>query len=117
MRTFEAAIVGALAKVSLASVIKFGVLTDLHLQPYYDETKPAAPDFCCSNVVDSDLKTTEEEGDSINIAKAYFGRLGCDPPARLVEMMMDKMSSENQELQVILVNGDHVGHGIALESW
>ena len=46
---------------------------------------------------------------------AYYGRLGCDPPAQMIDALLDKMSIENSDLQVILVNGDHVGHGIPLE--
>ncbi len=46
---------------------------------------------------------------------AYFGRWGCDVPYSMVDIAMQKMKADNPNLDLILVPGDLIGHGISLE--
>lgn len=48
--------------------------------------------------------------------EANFGRLGCDPPTEMIDKMIHKMSDENPDIDVLLVNGDHVGHTITMST-
>ena len=70
----QASFVTALiASVASATKYKFGVFTDIHLQPNYLPDRPAGyPTFCG--------KAKEEKDDEILDVNAYFGRMGCDLP-------------------------------------
>ena len=61
-----------------AERVKFGVLSDIHLQPFYKPDKPVDGDYYC---VDQDF------GDETTDEMAYFGRLGCDLPALMVQIL------------------------------
>ena len=73
------AAISLFANMAEASTVNFGVLTDIHLQPYYNPTKSSAHGIYCCDPID---KVDEDNGkdDSMDVP-AYYGRLGCDPPA------------------------------------
>ena len=73
-------------------------MTDIHLNPNYQ------PD-----VSDVSYCIGEDKAQQA----AYFGRAHCDSPYLLVERLMQKMKAENPDLDVILVPGDLVTHGLA----
>ena len=88
-----------------AKIAKFGVITDIHLQPnYYPDRDSGNGHYC-------------ELDDPIAEEMAYFGRLGCDSPFNLVDTIMQKMSHDNPDLDAIFVPGDLIGHGIPVDTW
>lgn len=46
--------------------------------------------------------------------EALYGRFGCDPNENLIQAMMKKMKRD-YDLDVVLLNGDIVGHDIAVK--
>ena len=96
----------AIVQLANAERVKFGVLSDIHLQPFYRPDKPVDGNYFC---VDQDF------GDETTSDMAYFGRLGCDLPALMVERAFQKMSTENPDINFILVPGDFVGHELTLD--
>ena len=66
--------------VNVSAAYKFAVLSDLHMNPIYDPT--TAADFCS-------VFTTNRTND----VNAPLGRLGCDPPIQLVEVMLQKLAA------------------------
>jgi len=94
-----------LSVAAVAEKVKFGVLSDIHLQVNYRPDKPAEGAYCCS--------TGEGKTDDL----AYFGRFGCDLPPLMVDRAFEKFSTEHNDLDFILVPGDFVGHAISLDYW
>jgi hypothetical protein len=43
-----------------------------------------------------------------------FGRFGCDPPSKLVELMLNKLKHIEPDVDLILVSGDFLSHGFAV---
>lgn len=96
-------LLAALFGAAFAEKIKIGVMTDIHLQPGY---KPdlATSQYCMNHTDGSeDTKTTD---------MAYFGRLGCDVPYKMVEALMAKMAADNSDMKALLIPGDIIGHTI-----
>ena len=81
-----------------AKKVKFGVMTDIHLNLGY-KADISGDSYC--------------EGFGKATEVANFGRAHCDSPTLLVERLMEKMKAENPDLDVILVPGDMVTHGLA----
>jgi hypothetical protein len=46
--------------------------------------------------------------------KSVFGHFGCDSPKALVDLVMDKMSKLEPDLDVLLVSGDFIAHGFSV---
>ena len=48
---------------------------------------------------------------------APLGRLGCDSPPILVEYIFElfKQKTEEEPVDLIIINGDLIGHGVAIE--
>ena len=67
----------ALAAFVNSKQIKFGVLTDIHLNPDYQADIEPKRTYCNSG-----------EGERKADNNAYFGRPGCDSPTILVENLM-----------------------------
>ena len=82
------------------------MLTDIHLQAFYDPRVPAADYYCCKFPGDNPTYVDDS---------AYFGRFGCDLPYSMIDIAMQKMSTDHPDLDVILVPGDYVGHSISNE--
>ncbi len=76
MALFKLSSVCFLASVSTA--LRVAVLSDIHLQPFYDQTLDNNT-YCQSHFVDKKVKP--RKADKI----APLGRIGCDPPQILVE--------------------------------
>ena len=98
MSFVKSLILFALLAATNAEKVKFGVMTDIHLNPNY---KP--------NISGDQYCIGDKEDDQI----ANFGRAHCDSPYLLVERLMQKMKAENPDLEVILIPGDIVTHGLA----
>ena len=94
----------ALAALANAKLIKFGVLTDLHLNPDYQADVDVRNTYCNSGIYEKKAKDL-----------APFGRPGCDSPQLLVESIMKQMKQQHSDLDVILVPGDLVAHGLSVE--
>lgn len=99
--SFTAALLSAIA---CAGRYKIGVFSDIHLQPNYLPDRPASQ-YC--------VKSTSN--DKIAAEDAYFGRLHCDPPHKLVETAFQKMNADHDQIDFILVPGDLIGHSISLD--
>lgn len=100
-----------MASLALAEKVKFGVLSDIHLQPYYNpkipQVSPAGDQYWCVPQEDFVWYTDPVE--------ANFGRLGCDLPALMIVRGFEKMSAENSDINFILVPGDFVGHELSMD--
>ena len=99
--SFAQSLISASTLASLANTeaIKFGVLTDIHLNPEYKPNLDVGHTFCGPGPQESTAKDV-----------ANFGRPGCDSPKLLVKTMMKQMKEEHPDLEVILVPGDIVTH-------
>ena len=90
--------------------LRVGVLSDIHMQPFYQPT-----------VSNRKYCTFENKTDLQNDMPSYgpsdvfapLGRLFCDPPPRLLEEMLQKMVLEEPNIDLLFVTGDFVGHKIA----
>ena len=94
----------ALATLANAKQVKFGVLTDLHLNLDYQADLDAWKTYCNTGIHEQKAKDL-----------APFGRPGCDSPQLLVESLMKQMKQQHGDLDVILVPGDLVTHGLSVE--
>ena len=96
-----------LALETLAVQIKIGVFTDIHLQTNYAPNIAASPTYCGTSSAEEGEDPVYED----NIAN--FGRFDCDLPYAMVERAFQKMAADHPDLNVILVPGDYIGHGIS----
>ena len=98
----------AIIHLANAERVKFGVLSDIHLQALYQPDRPA--DKNCIPPLTGHEDDHEKTDDL-----AYFGRLGCDLPAVMVEHGFRKMAADNPDINFMLVPGDFAGHYISLD--
>ena len=98
MSFVKSLILSALLAATNAKKVKFGVMTDIHLNQNY-KPDSSGDQYCI--------------GDKVADQIANFGRAHCDSPYLLVERLMQKMKAENPDLEVILIPGDIVTHGLA----
>jgi len=93
-----------MALVAAANAMKIGVLSDMHLDIRYDPVASHKDDCRKTN-------------GSSNSSEPYapLGRFKCDPPQITFEYMVQKLLEQEGSLDLVVVNGDHVGHGIALK--
>ena len=101
--SFVAAI---LAYAASAEKYKFGVFSDIHLQPNYVPNRPASQ-YCEA--------AAEGKQDEVLTSYAYFGRMGCDVPYQMVEIAMQKMVADHPDISFLLAPGDLVGHDIPID--
>ncbi|CDW83200.1 UNKNOWN [Stylonychia lemnae] len=102
-----------LSVVAVATnALKFAVLSDMHLQPYYDPNIDAQH-FCQNYFIKNKLKLSYQ--DLITSSDyAPLGRLLCDPPADLIESFMRRINETEGQVDVILLTGDMIGHNLAV---
>ena len=94
-------------------VLRIGVLNDIHYDPFYDP-KSSSKSFCRSQDPFNPSSTSKDlslEADKL----ALYGRFECDPNENLIKTIMGKMAKD-YEIDVLLVNGDLVGHEIAVKA-
>ena len=96
-----------LAAAASAKQYKFGVFTDIHLQPYYDPNLSSSQ--FCMPCTGSHCPDKKEE------VPAYFGRMHCDSTFEMVVTAFDKMAADHPDLDFILMPGDMIGHEISQE--
>eukprot|EP01083_Nonionella_stella_P039566 107603_1 len=77
----------------------FMTLSDVHYDPFYNETV-SAKTFCRS--INQESVTTA--------AKAEFGRQKCDSPLKLIQSTLAKMAEVNPSPDFILIPGDLIAH-------
>mmetsp|Transcript_7031 Transcript_7031/g.21409 ORF Transcript_7031/g.21409 Transcript_7031/m.21409 type:complete len:492 (+) Transcript_7031:51-1526(+) len=86
-------------------------ISDLHLEPIYDPHEPANEQGVCrkreSGCPKAELKT---ESDVFP-----YGRVGCDPPMKLVDAMLHEMRTIDPQPPFILFTGDAIGHNLPCE--
>ena len=82
-----------------ANALKVGVISDMHTNLAYDSWVSDA-----DNCVAGGAKATEE---------APLGRINCDPSTAMIDFMFQRFTDVYGEVDVLLVPGDFIGHGIA----
>ena len=95
--------------------IRIGVFNDVHWDPWYDP-KVDSGAFCWSY---DPFKTRRnlDAWELLTVPKASYGRFGCDPNKELIRTLMKKMAID-YDIEVVLMNGDLVGHDVAVKaSW
>ena len=80
------------------------ILTDVHIDPTYQANITAAS--YCSNKGDGKEVYTDQ--------LAPYGRLGCDPPAATLELMLKRMRDQEMGVDLLFMPGDFVGHTIPI---
>ena len=95
-----------LTSLASAEKYKFGVLSDMHLQPNYLPNRPANQ-YC--------EKAKPGEPDILEFFNAYFGRWGCDAPQLMLESAMQKLAMDHPDLKFLLAPGDLIGHEISID--
>ena len=93
-----------MSSASSAQALKVGVISDLHMNPYYSAT--ASEDTNCVASNDKDFETVTKD-------TAPIGRINCDPSPILVDYMLQRFTEAFGDVDVILVTGDHVAHGVS----
>ncbi|CAI2369527.1 unnamed protein product [Moneuplotes crassus] len=89
--------------------VKVGIINDLHYEPFY-QTGSDIQRYCRSD--NSPLKwITGYTQDNAS----PFGEYRCDAPKRLINLMLDKLDEIDPDIDVLLVSGDFIAHGIAVE--
>jgi len=87
-----------------ANPLNFGVLADIHLEPDFQSNLTSFS--YCMQMTNTGKTETHEAGED-----AHFGRYGCDSNLNLTETMLEAMKRDyGEDLDVILVMGDMVGH-------
>ena len=85
--------------------LRIGLLSDLHLNMKYD-------DFMGPRV-DAEGDCWATSGTPTDV-QAPMGRYGCDPPASLIETMLDAFNDHHGKQDVIFLTGDFIAHHTAL---
>lgn len=81
MKSFSKVLPLSLLALS-ANALKVAIISDLHLQPYYNPNVDATT-FCIQDSASNYSTTTE---------RAPLGRIKCDPPAALIENFLKKIN-------------------------
>ena len=79
--------------------LRVGVVSDFHTMLAYDSQVSDADDCKPGGAKASEI--------------APIGRINCDPSPTLVDFMLQRFNQAFGSVDVILVTGDHVGHGIS----
>lgn len=95
---------------SLARNLKFAVMSDIHIQPFYN---PIVSNYYYCTFTNNTDPQDDLRADVQSESYAPLGRLFCDPPPRLANDFLEKLALEEPDLDVLLVTGDIVGHKIS----
>ena len=85
--------------------LKVALFSDVHILPSYN-AKANNTCFCT-------VECTGTQNLNPNVASSAFaplGKLFCDPPQDLFEAMLQKLTFERPDLDILVVTGDIVGH-------
>ena len=98
-----------------ASALKVGVFSDLHMKLDYDPTTSKKSCGPANSMLGADAIEHERflSKPAASDPLALLGRLGCDAPKPLVDMMLQLFAIENSDADFITLNGDLVAHGVA----
>ena len=89
----------------------FKVLNDIHANPLYD---PNLLENYCTRSFSSAAQSSQ---DPIIQNFSTFGRLGCDPPYKLLKILLHKMKSSSEfSPDFLILPGDFVSHGFSQDS-
>jgi predicted phosphodiesterase len=81
--------------IATAAAREFFMVTDLHLDIFYDETASM---------------TSQCHRSNRTVSARPLGRAGCDSPEQLVRSTLQQMQSQQKSPEFIIVTGDLVGH-------
>eukprot|EP00343_Euplotes_focardii_P008525 CAMPEP_0205821594 /NCGR_PEP_ID=MMETSP0206-20130828/8529_1 /ASSEMBLY_ACC=CAM_ASM_000279 /TAXON_ID=36767 /ORGANISM="Euplotes focardii, Strain TN1" /LENGTH=358 /DNA_ID=CAMNT_0053117175 /DNA_START=80 /DNA_END=1153 /DNA_ORIENTATION=- len=73
--------------------------------PTFDETLDPRDGWC----------EESDHGLSQSLTDTPFGRFGCDTPTKLAHLMTEKLASIEPDVDIILVSGDFIAHGYAVQ--
>ena len=92
----------ALLTFAKAYALKVGVISDMHTNLYYDaDATDESNCWSTSGIVAN--------------SSSPWARFGCDPSSDLVDAMLQRYNEKFGKPDVLLVTGDHVGHGMSLD--
>jgi len=103
----------AASALASAWTYKVGFIADLHMNVLYEPTSSVDNNCWGSNSYMTNPFEVEEQVAAEEYAA--YGRMGCDPPQKLVSFMLDQMKSEHPDVDFVIVSGDHVGHGLSAD--
>jgi hypothetical protein len=90
--------------IYLAKGWKAGVLSDVHVEPNYQQN------------ITADTKCILNEKKVVYTDQfAPYGRLGCDIPVGTLELVLKRMSEKEKKLDVLFMPGDFIGHTIPID--
>lgn len=87
--------------------LKIAVINDIHYDPYYDPNVDYSK-FCRA----SEPFATDARNLATSVSEAKYGRMGCDPNKNLIGKMIKELQ-RGKDVDVLIINGDIVGHNIA----
>ena len=95
--------------LSFPSDFSFKVLNDIHANPLYD------PNISVKNSCSRSFSFSSFQSPiSLSRNSSTFGRLGCDPPYKLLKILLQKMKSSSEKLpDFLILPGDFVAHGFS----
>ena len=88
---------------------KVAILSDLHLQPYYDPYVDVSS-YCQSKLPVKGIDEVKHSHDY-----APLGRIYCDPPAALIEAFLKNINQTETKIDALILTGDFIGHSMPIE--
>ena len=96
--------------LALSSFIGFSlawraaILTDVHIDPTYQ-----------ANITEATYCSKKGDGKEVYTDQlAPYGRLGCDPPAATLELILKRMRDQEMGIDLLFMPGDFIGHTIPI---
>ena len=84
------------------------MLNDIHIDYFYSD-EVGIDHYCRGRGTPLDWITYVEKDSN------KFGQMGCDSPPRLVKLMLDKLDKIEPDIDVIIISGDLISHGLSVE--
>ena len=99
-KQFEVIVAASASLAATCASLKVGVISDMHTNLAYDSWASIDDNCFASSAVKED-------------SQAPIGRFGCDPSTTLVDYMLRRFKEKFGEVDIVLVPGDSVAHGVA----
>lgn len=99
-------VLSSFASFSLAW--RAAILTDVHIEPNYQANISAEGFSYCAKRPDGKEVYTDQ--------LAPYGRVGCDPPAATLELILKRIRDQEMGVDLLFMPGDFIGHSIPIGS-
>lgn len=90
-------------------IVRVAIINDIHYEPFYEEGTEVER-FCRKS--NSPLSWITR---FTALNASPFGEYSCDAPERLINLMFDKLNEIDPNIEVLLVGGDFITHGLSIE--